>query len=237
MSTLWKMTVMQKKDDYIDLLVKFDHPDAGPFPEDKNFALQLLLHEAYGYARDFTTFPNCPLGHAIPHEKFLPEDLEELVDTYIKDTIIYETQNLPWDEDEAHAKMDALCERDGAKEGDGNWRITWDDHWRAFWKDYTRIPWAIYRITTTDPKWTEHLKTYQEFDSAGFSVGEKYVDENIKIDVPNPSNISDYVIYRKPGASQMPSSSSQDETNSKPPVFKKLLTDLWKVMTNTSNSN
>ncbi|MFC5872173.1 hypothetical protein ACFP3I_06220 [Chryseobacterium arachidis] len=229
---------MQKKDDYIDLLVKFDHPDAGPFPEDKNFALQLLLHEAYGYARDFTTFPTCPLGHAIPHEKFLPEDLVELVDTYIKDTIIYETQNLPWDEDEAHEKMNALCEKDGLQESDDNWRSAWDTHWRAFWKDYTRIPWAIYRITTTDPKWTEHLKTYQEFDSAGFSEGENYVNENIKIDVPNPSNISDYVIYRKPESSRTALSSAQKEkTNNKPPVLKKLLVDLWKAMTNTSNSN
>lgn len=231
------MTVMQKKDDYIDLLVKFDHPDAGPFPEDENFALQLLLHEAYGYARDFTTFPNSPLGHAIPHDKYLPEDLEESVDTYIKDTIIYETQNLPWNENEALAKIDNLCKKEGLKEGDENWRTAWDKHWRAFWKDYTRIPWAIYRITTTDPKWTEHLKTYQEFDSAAFSEKRCFIDENIKIHVPDPSNISDYVIYRKPESSPVTSSSSHMEPGNKPPVFKNLLTDLWKALTGTSNNN
>ena len=53
MSTLWQMIVMKKKDDYIDLLVKFDHPDAGPFPQDKNFALQLLISEAYDYEKNF----------------------------------------------------------------------------------------------------------------------------------------------------------------------------------------
>lgn len=53
MSTLWKITVMEKKDDYIDLLAKFSHPDAGPFPQDKNFALQLLINEAYGFDEKF----------------------------------------------------------------------------------------------------------------------------------------------------------------------------------------
>lgn len=231
------MTVMQKKNDYIDLLVKFDHPDAGPFPEDKNFALQLLLHEAYGYDENFKRIPNCPLGQAISDDIYLPEDLEELIDTYIKDTIIYEAQNLPWDESEAHEKMDDLCEKDGIERDSDDWDDTWNDHWIDFWKDYTRIPWAIYRITTTDPKWTDHLKIHQEFDSAGYSNGRNSVSENIKISVPDPSNISNYVTFGKPESSQTPTVFSQEESGDKPPVFKKLLADLWKAMTNTNNSN
>jgi len=236
MSTLWKMTVMEKKNDYIDLLVKFDHPDAGPFPEDKNFALQLLLHEAYGFDENYKRFPNSPLGHAISDDTYLPEDLEELVDTYIKDVIIYETQNLPWDESEAHAQMDDLCEKDGLEIDSDDWKKAWDSHWRALWKDYKRIPWAIYRITTTGPQWTDHLKTHQEFESAGYSNGENSINKNIKIDVPNPGNISDYIVFGNPGSTQTASGSSQEEANGKPPIFKKLLIDLWKAMTNT-NSN
>lgn len=233
MSTLWEMIVMEKKDDYIDLLVKFDHPDAGPFPQDTNFALQLLLHEAYDFDKNYERVPNGPLGNAISHEKFQPYDLEELVDDYVKDVLIYEAQNLPWDESEAHAQMDALCEKDGLDRDDDDWDDTWDDHWRAFWKDYTRIPWAIYRITTTDPKWTEHLKKYQEFDSAGYSEGGDFVDVNVKIDVPNPSDISDYVTLKKPKTSQETSNHS-NETPQGQSIFKKFLGDLWKAITNSN---
>ncbi|WP_153393288.1 hypothetical protein [Chryseobacterium vaccae] len=61
-----------------------------------------------------------------------------------------------------------------------------------------------------------------------------YIDLLVKFDVPNPGNISDYVIFRKPGSSQATSGSSQEEANSKPPIFKKLLIDLWKAMTNSN---
>lgn len=227
MSTLWQMTVMKKKDDYIDLLVKFDHPDAGSFPQDKNFALQLLISEAYDYEKKFQRIPNGPLGRAIPHEKYLPDDLDELVDTYIKDVLIYETQNLPWDESEAHAKMDALCIKDGLDEDHEDWDYTWQEHWRDFWKDYNRIPWAIYRITMTDPKWADHLKKYQEFDSAGFSTGSDYVNENVKIEVPDPSDISDYLSTER---KRWEDTLDEIVEKTEDPVTKKSLRNLWKII-------
>lgn len=231
MSTLWDIIVMDKEDDYIDLLVKFGHPDAGPFPEDNNFALQLLIHEAYDFDKNYNRVPNGPLGQAIPPETYQPDDLEEIVDAYIKETIIYEAQNLPWDEDEAHAKMDALCEKDGLNRDDDDWDEAWNDHWIAFWKDYTRIPWAIYRITTTDTKWTDHLKKYQKFDSAGYTTSGKFVSENVKVDVPNAKNMTDYVTL--PAIETAQSYTEPEEVSDEPekePIFKKFLKDLWKAM-------
>ena len=227
MSTLWQMIVMKKKDDYIDLLVKFDHPDAGPFPQDKNFALQLLISEAYDYEKNFQRIPNGSLGRAIPHEKYLPDDLEELVDTYIKDVLIYKAENLPWDETEAHEKMDTLCIEDGLDEDHEDWDYTWQEHWRAFWQDYNRIPWAIYRITMTDPKWADHLKKYQEFDSAGFSTGSDYVNENVKIEVPDPSDISDYLSTER---KRWEDTLDEIVEKTEDPVTKKSLRNLWKII-------
>lgn len=234
MSTLWKMIVLEKKDDYIDLLVKLDHPDAGPFPQDKNFALQLLLHEAYDFDKNYERIPNGPLGRAISHEKHQPYDLEELVDIYIKDVLIYEAKNLPWDESEAHAQMDALCEKDGLDEDDDDWDDAWENHWRAFWDDYSRIPWAIYRITTTSSQWTEHLEKYQEFDSAGYSEGVDYIEENIKVDVPGPIDISDYILLKKPKTSQE-TLNDIEEIHTEDPVIKRFLGKLWKTISNSNN--
>jgi len=238
MSTLWKTIVMEKKDDYIDLLVKFSHPDAGPFPQDKNFALQLLIHEAYDFDKNYNRVPNGPLGNAISPETFQPFDLEEIVNTYVKDVIIYEAQNLPWNEEEAHAKMDALCEKNGFEKDDEGWDDEWTDHWIAFWKDYTRIPWAIYRVTTTDSKWTDHLKKYQEFDSAAYSEGDDFVSENVKITVPNAGKMSDYVIAKTEASTTEsepePENEIEDETDVKTElksIFKKFLGDLWKAIT------
>lgn len=236
MSTLWKMIVMEQKDDYVDLLVKLDHPDAGAFPDDKNFALQLLLQEAYSFDKNFERFPNGSLGNAISHNLYLPNDLEELVDTYVKDVIIYEAQNLPWKESEAHAKMDDLCKKDGLEKDNDDWDDAWSTHWSAFWKDYARIPWAIYRITTTDAKWTDHLKKYQEFYSAAFSEGRDFVNQNIKIDVPNASTISDYVVLKKAESSPTKSSFSTEE-NTKQSGFKKLLNTFREAFTNANNNN
>ncbi|REC41412.1 hypothetical protein [Chryseobacterium sp. 5_R23647] len=226
MSTLWKITVMEKKDDYIDLLVKFSHPDAGPFPQDKNFALQLLINEAYGFDENFNRYPNSPLGKAISPDKFQPDDLDDLVDSYIKDTIIYEAQNLPWDESEAHEQMDELCHKDGLEDEDDDWDEAWNEHWIEFWKDYNRIPWAIYRITTTDPQWTDHLEKYQEFDSAAYSNSYNSVDRNTKVDVTNPSQISDYISSEKQESSE--ALDFLEGIADKQPILKKLFGNFFK---------
>lgn len=56
-------------------------------------------------------------------------------------------------------------------------------------------------------------------DSTGLPVKSDHSDAGPFRDVPNPGNISDYFIFRKPRSSQATTGFPQEEA-SRPPVFK-----------------
>jgi len=184
MSSLWNVSVANKGKNWIDFHVELAHPDAGSFPEDKCFALQLITSEAYGFDENYKYIPISPLGHAIPHDQsYQPYDLENVVDKFVEKTIIYHAENLPWDEQAAHEKINQLCREQGLKKEDDAWDDAWQDHWIAFWEDPNNLPWAKYRVWVTDAQWIEHLQVGKHFDTASYSDSGPWVNSNKKIDL------------------------------------------------------
>lgn len=51
-------------------------------------------------------------------------------------------------------------------------------------RDENNMPKAKYRIGVTSPKWIEHLKIGQKFDSAAYSEGGPFITENRLIELP-----------------------------------------------------
>ena len=189
MSTMWNITVANKGNSWIDLYVEFGHPDAGPFPEDTTFALQLLTSEAYGFDDNYNYIPTSPLGESIPHDvSYQPYDLESIKDKYISKAIIYQAENLPWDESAAHEKVNQLCCDQGLTSEDDDWDDAWEQHWIEFWEDPANLPWAKYRIWVTDPKWIEHLEVGKHFETASYSEEGPWLNENRLIELEEPTD-------------------------------------------------
>jgi len=185
MSSIWNVSVLDKGKEWIDLKLVFAHPDAGPFPEEKPFALSLLTHEAYSFDKKYQRVPNSFLANEMDFDKSYDlEYLGTVADKYIKDVKIYEAVNLPWDEDLVHEKINSLCETEGLSEDDDAWEETWEKHWIDFWDNPNNLPQAKYRIKVTDEKWITHLSLGQEFDSASYGIEGSYISDNIKLELP-----------------------------------------------------
>lgn len=179
---MWNVSVINKGKKWIDLEVVLAHPDAGSFAEDPVLALEYLTSEAYGYDSDYNNIPKCPLGEAIDFkESYLPSSLEPRVDEFIENVVIYEAHNVPFEESEAHEKVDQQVLDSGIDRDDDDWDEAWEDLWRDFWDDKSNLPWARYRIWVTDEKWIEHLTIGQAFDTASFSESGPWIDDNFVI--------------------------------------------------------
>lgn len=189
MSSMWNVKVINKGSKWIDLYVEFAHPDAGDFPENRTFALQLLTQKAYGFDDNYNYIAESPLAEMIPHDQsYQPFDLEARVNEFVEKTVVYEAKNLPWDESAAHDKMDTLCKTDGLSKDDQNWEDRWHDHWRDFWADPNNLPWAKYRVWVTDDKWIEHLSVGQNFDTAAYAEQGPWIGEDRLIELEEPED-------------------------------------------------
>lgn len=181
MSSLWDVSVIGKGKKWIDLEVVFAHPDAGNFPEDPAFALALLTHEAYGWDEHYNRVEKAPLSKEIPFDdSYLPSSLNLIADRFIEKVQVYEAHNVPFDESEAHDKMDQKVLKEGIDRDDEEWDEAWENHWADFWADKKNLPWAKYRVWVTQEDWTEHLKVGKRFDTASFSESGPWVRENRK---------------------------------------------------------
>lgn len=190
MSALWKVEVLNKGNDWVDMELLFAHPDAGLFPVDPNFALQLLTCQAYGDDENYDNqIPICPLGDKVPIDKSsLPDDLSVHVDDIIKKIVVYKAKRVPFDESAVHEYIDAKVKELGIYEDSVEWDVTWEDFWTWYWSDPEHLPAARYRITVTDPKWIEHLYIGLQFDSAAFSQDGPYVEEDIDKKIKTPAD-------------------------------------------------
>eukprot|EP01040_Poterioochromonas_malhamensis_P016567 gene16567-18842_t len=166
MSPLWKVTVIQKGKQWIDLEVMFYHPDAGCFPDDPAFAFLLLTSEAY--------MPISPLGEAIPYEhSYMPDTVRPRLSEFVQKVVVYEVHNVPFIEREAHAKMDDQVLADGIERGTPEWGDTWQKYWRIFWSNKDNLPWAIYRIWVTT-----HMEPGLSFSSTAYSEKGPWIGKN-----------------------------------------------------------
>lgn len=194
MSSLWDIEVINKGNDWVDMEVLFGHPDAGAFPEDPNFALQLLTNQAYKYDDSYNKISKCSLGDKIePDKSFLPDDLVIHVDDVIKNVTVYKAERIPFDESAAHELMNSKVKELGIDEESDEWENKWHDFWREYWADPKNLPVAYYRIKSTDPKWIEHISVGMKFDSAAFSQDGPFIEDNIdlKINIPSDATAQD----------------------------------------------
>ena len=186
---MWDISVINKGKKWVDLEVVLDHPDAGSFPEDPAFALALLTDKAYGFDADYNYIATSPLGEAIPHDhSYLPETLSPIAGDFIERTVIYEAHNLPFDESEAHEKVNEQVRALGIAEDDDEWDGEWEDLWRDFWASKDNLPWARYRIWVTDEKWIGHMEIGADFTTASFSESGPWVNEDRMIELEEESD-------------------------------------------------
>ena len=189
MSSMWNVSVINKGKDWVDLEVVLAHPDAGGFPDDPVFALCLLTNEAYKFNDEYKREPACSLGRAIEHDKsYQPFDVAPRVHEFVKSLVVYEVMRIPFDEDDAHAKVDEEVLAMGVEKDSKEWEDEWHEKWRDFWDDKNNMPLAKYRINVTDPKWIEHLTVGQSFDTASYSESGPWIDEERVIDLDTPAD-------------------------------------------------
>lgn len=189
MSSMWNITVINKGQKWVDLEVVLAHPDAGSFPEDPVFALSLITSEAYRFDDNYNRIPDSPIGEMINfNDSYELSSLESRLDEFVEKTVIYEAKNIPFDEQDAHERIDELVYDAGVERDDENWDEAWDGFWRDFWDNKDNLPWAKYRTWVTDEKWIEHLKIGQKFDSASYSDNGPWLDEDRNIELPEESD-------------------------------------------------
>lgn len=179
MSTMWDVSVIGKGRKWIDLEVVLSHPDAGNFPEDPVFALALLTSEAYAFGDNYDRIPASPLGEQIPFDdSYLCDTLRPLADQFVEKVLVYEAHNVPFEEDEAHEKVNEKVRALGFNEDSDEWDGEWEDEWRAFWESKDNLPWAKYRIWVKDENWIAHMQVNDSFDTASYSEDGPWIKEN-----------------------------------------------------------
>jgi hypothetical protein len=98
MSSLWSVKIQKIENKTVELKVKMVHPDAGLFPENIAFALDLLLQPAYKYQLEtHNRVPVGALGKAITFDKALDINyLNKVAPEYVESVVVTEARNMPW---------------------------------------------------------------------------------------------------------------------------------------------
>jgi uncharacterized protein YjbI with pentapeptide repeats len=189
MSSLWDVSILNRGAAWVDVQVTLEHPDAGPFPESPGFALQLLLVPAYGYDAAYQRQAKAPLGHEFGLDEYYDAELvSRRASDYIQSVCIYKAVNVPFVEKKVHAGIDKRVMAQGIKKQSPGWDAAWQDEWRAYWADSTRVPYALYRIEVRDPRWIEHLRPGQSFDTAAWCPSGPWVSKTRNRQLPTPAD-------------------------------------------------
>eukprot|EP01040_Poterioochromonas_malhamensis_P009715 gene9715-10553_t len=178
MGPLWNVRVIKKGHRWIDLEVSMCHPHAGDFAEDPVFALLLLTAQAYAFDKNYRRIPASPLGEAIHFDdSYLPNTVKARVSEFVEKVVIYDTQNVPFDEDEQREKIDQQVIADGIERDTDEWEDVWQDYWSNLWADKYQLPNAKYRIYVTDDKWISHMESDDAYDTPAFSEDGPWITE------------------------------------------------------------
>lgn len=200
MSDMWSVEVVNRGERWVDLCVRQRHPDAGAMPEDKQFALSLLLNEAYGYDDKWQRRATSPLGEQFPIDRYWDaEVVAQRQDEFIESVRIYRQVNAPFNEKAAHAAVDRKVLEKGIERDGDDWEDEWTSEWNAWWAADDGPPIATYRIVVTDPRWLAHLTLGQSFDSAAYCLSGERLGENRDEAPPLPADAR-----ARPGLSDFP---------------------------------
>lgn len=187
MSSLWKVEIANKGNNWVDFRVRLIHPDAGPFPETKGFALLMLLQMAYKFDENYDYVPKCPLGREFTSDQFYDaEYVTERAEDYVESVQIYRIENSPFDETEMRRIVDEQVSGQGFNHNDPEWDDAWDECCSEYWDDPGNLPEASYRVVVTNPEWIEQAEPGMAFESASWSPEGPYRDENLSIEIGTP---------------------------------------------------
>lgn len=168
MPALWKIEVLAKGADWVQVEVRQAHPDAGEFPTSRAFALRLLHEQAWKLDRDFKYKATGPLGEACTDKQVLDEGwlaanaaklIAEIAPEATATPAIDEATAERQVADQLGVALDALSDAD---------RERLDAAYEAFWRDTSKLPARRYRIQVTDPAYLAHLAPGARWNSAAF---------------------------------------------------------------------
>ncbi len=176
MSELWLAKILKKEGNKVEIRISPIHPDAGNFSAHPDFLMQFLTRTAYKFDENYHRVPICPLGKFIPFEKsYLPEDLSPYTEKVIKEVIVKDKKNVPWDFEKMVEEYQIKLRAKGIKEGSDEWEEAMDDFYDDIW-DSEKTPQVVYEVIVSDPKWIEHLEEGMSFDSAAYSQGGPWIE-------------------------------------------------------------
>ena len=169
MSALWKVVVLETGKDWVTVEVRQAHPDAGPFPESRGFALRLLHEQAWELDSSGAYKATSALGKAgdskqVHDEAWIAANAGKLISAIATEGAAAEAL----DEDAAvrlvadqlgMADIDELSEAARAK---------FDAAYEKLWRDPEKLPAQRYRITVADPALVSHLAVGATWASAAY---------------------------------------------------------------------
>lgn len=169
MAALWNIAVLDKGPDWVTVEVRQAHPDAGPFPEARSFALRLLHERAWEFDASFQYRALGSLGAECDSRQVLDEAwVAANVDRFIAGIAAQDPEVMAIDEATAERRVaDQLGLGDAAQLGDGD-RERFDAAYQKFWKTPSALPARRYRIQVTDPGYVSHVAAGDRWASAAF---------------------------------------------------------------------
>jgi hypothetical protein len=169
MAALWNIAVLDKGPDWVTVEVRQAHPDAGPFPEARSFALRLLHERAWEFDASFHYRALGPLGAACDSKQVLDEAwVTANVDRFIAGIVTQDPEVTAIDEAAAERRVaDQLGLGDVAQLGDDD-RERFDAAYQQFWNTPSALPARRYRIEVPDPGYLSHIAVGERWASAAF---------------------------------------------------------------------
>lgn len=170
MSDLWRVQVVDVRDKEIRLRVEAIHPDAGPFPYSKVFALRLLADTVSRTRLGGESNDASPLGAEIGPRRYGDDAfMRQNADRFIVSVSLSDVENSPFDENALKERINAQLREKGLKTEDGEaWQKAFDEAWNNFWRSPSELPSATYTIQVTDARWLSHLSKGAEWNTAAY---------------------------------------------------------------------
>ncbi|SEG83621.1 hypothetical protein SAMN05216223_114118 [Actinacidiphila yanglinensis] len=167
MSDLWHVSVRRIEGDRVELLVAAVHPDAGPLPATKPFALRLLADAARVWPGAEELVGGIDLNGGDPYGA----DVEPArrARRVLAEVALTDERNVPFDEAAARRRIeDALRERGLSPDDEAGWNAAFGAEWGGLWSDPDRVPSWVLDIRFADPAALAGLRPGLEWDSAAY---------------------------------------------------------------------
>lgn len=142
MSSLWRVRVLTVSGQTVALRLQMIHPDAGPFPSSREFAVRLLVD--------------------------VLREGAELTEDVVESVGLSDERNVPFDPAAAQSDVEHAVRACGIGPEDDAWPDTFGTAWSQLWRDPDRVPTATITVRLSDPSWLRELTPGTEWDTAAY---------------------------------------------------------------------